>query len=337
MLKRGAFVLEETMEKFNKKSLTSEEQIELLQQRGLSFQNKSDAIEIIKRIGYYHLSSYMRLFQSGQEHLFMPGTEFSQILNVYNFDKDLRHLTFNAIEKIEIAYKASLINILCKEFGSHWFYESEIFINKSIKNELGKIETQQEHILRLIEREIKKKKKKENEYAETFICKYYEKYSEPLLPPFWMIAETLSIGSLHRFYYSLIDKYKRQIISYLGFKEDVTFIAIYSNWLQPICMVRNICAHHSRLFNRKFRIKAKQHKQILEFTGIPNNNFYYIAMIINYYLKTMLLDVSFEQDIINLFQKYPSINKDLLGFPNNWTNFNITRLQKHQLSKKIKP
>lgn len=336
MLKRGAFVLGDGMKKFNKKSLTAEEQVELLQNRGLYFDNISEAVAIIKRIGYYHLSSYMRLFQFGEEHLFLPSARFNDILDLYNFDKELRHITFKAIEKIEIAYRAAMSNTLCKEFGSHWFYELKVFINKFIKNEQGEEETQQEHIIKLIEKEIKKKKKKENEYAETFIGKYYTKYSEPPLPPFWMITETLSIGSLHRFYYSLIDKYKRQIISYLGFKEDATFIALYSNWLQPICMVRNICAHHSRLFNRKFRIKAKQHKQILEFANIPNDNFYYIAMIINYYLRTISDDTSFEQDIINLFQRYSNLDKKLLGFPNDWTRFNITRLQKHQLIKKCK-
>ena len=101
-------------------------------------------------------------------------------------------------------------------------------------------------------------------------------------------------------------------------------------------MVRNICAHHSRLFNRKFRIKAKQHKQILEFANIPNDNFYYIAMIINYYLRTIADDTSFEQELINLFQRYPNLDKKLLGFPIDWVRFNITRLQKHQLIKKYK-
>ena len=59
-------------------------------------------------------------------------------------------------------------------------------------------------------------------------------------------------------------------------------------------------------------------------------------MIINYYLRTISDDTSFEQDIINLFQRYSNLDKKLLGFPNDWTRFNITRLQKHQLIKKCK-
>ncbi|MCQ2789097.1 MAG: Abi family protein [bacterium] len=319
------------MEFFNKDALTAEEQIDLLIKRGLQVADINSAVKTIKRIGYYHLSSYMRFFQCDNKHNFIDNIEFAQIVNLYNFDKELRHITFKAIEQIEIAYRAAISNIMCKQFGSHWFYNDELYISNLIKVNSDEEEfiTQQQQVLNTIQSEIKKKKKN-NKYAETFIKKYYEKYSEPQLPPFWMAAETFTIGSLHRIYYSLKDCYKKQITEYLGFSSDATFIALFSNWLQPICMVRNICAHHSRLFNRIFKIKAKQHNQIAEFKGISNNRFYYISMIINYYLQTMCYDSSFETDIINLFNRYPSINKEKLGFPNDWEHFSITRLKKHE-------
>lgn len=317
------------MEVFDKKSLTAEEQVELLIERGLVVNNKELAVNIIKRNGYYHLSSYMRVFQTGDEHLFIPETSFSQVISLYNFDKELRHITFNAIEKIEIAYRTAISNVMCKTFNSHWFFDDSAYSSKTIINDEGEIETQKEQVLKVIEHEIKKKKKKENEYAETFIGKYYQKYSSPSFPPFWMVAETFSIGALHRVYYSLADIYKRQVISYLGFKEDATFIALYSNWLQPICLVRNICAHHSRLFNRIFKIKAKQHKKIKEFVNVSNNSFYYVSMIINYFLKTFSGDNSFEEEILRLFNEYPDVNKTLLGFPENWNAFSITRIRRN--------
>lgn len=318
------------METFDKKSLTAEEQIDLLKTRGLIINDQTAAVQTIQRIGYYHLSSYMRNFQFGESHQFYANTEFAEIIDLYNFDRDLRHITFKAIEQIEIVYRTAISNIMCKKFGSHWFYNESVFSAKTIINEQGKVETQQEQIFKLIQSEIKKKKKKDNEYAETFIRKYYDKYFEPQLPPFWMIIETFSIGSLHRVYYSLKDIYKKEITTYLGFDKDSTFIALSSNWLQPICMVRNICAHHSRLFNRKFRIKTKQHKFIKEFAQTPNDCFYYIAMVINYYLKTISNDFSFEKELIDLFNKYPKIDKTKLNFPNKWTHFEITRIAKHQ-------
>lgn len=314
--------------KFDKVALDEKEQLDLLIKRGLCVKNKESAKILLKRIGYYHLSSYMRNFQEGENHQFKPNTYFSQIIDLYNFDKELRHITFEAIEKIELAYRAAISNVMCKTFSSHWFYNFNAFKNESkLKMEIKNVETFQEKTINLILDEIKKKKKS-NEYAETFIAKYYEKYSEPDLPPFWMVIETFSLGSLNRLYWVIKDEYKREIVRYLGFKEDVSFIALHSNWLQPLCLVRNICAHHSRLYNRIFKIKAKQHKKIEEFVIADNNRFYYVAMIINYYLRTILQDGSFETNLRTLFHQYSHIDKTKLGFPEYWDRFSITLINK---------
>ena len=93
------------MENFNKESLTVEEQLNLLISRNLKVDDFDSAVAILKRVGYYHLSSYMRLFQKDEKHTFHDGVEFTNLVNLYNFDSELRHITFKAIEKIEIAYK----------------------------------------------------------------------------------------------------------------------------------------------------------------------------------------------------------------------------------------
>lgn len=324
---------------FNKESLSVEEQLNLLIERGLIVEDYCSAINILKRIGYYHLSSYMRNFQITENHKFITNTTFSDIINLYNFDKELRHITFNSIEKIEIAYRAAISNIMCKLENSHWFYNAQYFISTD----------EQKDIIELISREIKKKKKEEKntttselennkrklKYAETFIAKYYEKYDSPELPPFWMVLETFSLGSLNRLYYSLKYQYKRLITDYLGFTVDASFVALHSNWLQPLCMVRNFCAHHSRLFNRTFKIKTKQHKKIAEFLNQKNNCYYYISIVINYYLKTISNDDSYENEIINLFKKYKNIDKTKLGFPDNWSNYTITRINTKNIKQHI--
>lgn len=91
----------------------------------------------------------MRNFQFGEEHLFVPETEFSQILDLYNFDKDLRHITFNAIEQIEIAYRTAISNIMSEIYDSHWFENEEAFLDINEQN----------IVMEIIISEIKKKKK----------------------------------------------------------------------------------------------------------------------------------------------------------------------------------
>lgn len=301
---------------FDKRALSVEDQLNLLLRRGLLVNDRKSAIEMLKVIGYYRLSAYMRNFQYGDEHLFNKGTEFKDIINLYYFDMQLRSICFDAIEKIEIAYRTAITNVMCNTFDSHWFYNQQAF-NKNINIE--------ENVLELIKKEIQKNNKP-NEYAETFINKYYEKYSSPNLPPFWMIIETFTMGSLNRLFNNINQQYKREIIANIGFENDKSFVA-EANWLFPLCVVRNICAHHSRLYNRVFRITPKMHKRIREFDA-SNNTFYYIALIINLYLKNISNDISFEQNLINLFTKYPNIEKTRLGFPKDWNEFTITYLEK---------
>lgn len=145
-----------------------------------------------------------------------------------------------------------------------------------------------------------------------------------------MIIETFTIGSLNKLYQNINSIDKRAIIKYLGFIDDSKFVS-FSNWLYALSVVRNICAHHSRLFNRIFRISPSKHEKIEEFTNQENNKFYYIAMIINYYLITILNDSSFENNLKVLFNKY-KIDKTEMGFPINWEGFSITKINKNLIN-----
>lgn len=298
---------------FNKKSLSASEQIELLKQRGLIIKNTKDAENILKTIGYYRLSSYMRNFQIDKDHNFRQNTAFEEIINLYHFDQKLRQITFSAIEKIEIAYRASISNVMCKAFDSHWFCNAKCLTkNANICD-----------ICDLIEKEITKIKKGDK-YAETFITNYYNKYSAPKLPPFWMVAETFSMGTLNYIFHHIDFKYRNNIMQELGFQLDYKFMST-NNWLYALNVVRNICAHHSRLFNRVFRISPTKHSRVIEFSA-SNTTFYYIAMIIDYYSKILSNDILFENEIISLLSSHPTIDKTKMGFPKNWTRFTYTKV-----------
>ena len=321
MLKWGLpFLYEGLKVKFDKQALTAEEQLEVLIKRGLIIEDKKSAIDILKRIGYYRLSAYMRNFQINSNHEFVKGTNFKKIIDLYNFDRQLRLICFDAIQKIELAYRTAITNVLCKEYGSHWFLDKNTFRDENDFNNCKE----------LIKNEIKKKN---NEYAETFIAKYYEKYDEPEFPPFWADVETFTIGSLNRLYQMLHINNKRKVVEYLGFTFDKKFM-VTANWLFSVCVVRNICAHHSRLFNRVFRISPTKQALINELNTDTRNTFYYLAMIINYYLKTISNDISFEEDLIRLFNKYPNVDKTKMGFPVNWSKFTITPISKQKAKAK---
>ena len=98
---------------FNKTYKTPSESIEILKSRGLSITDESKAQHYLSHIGYYRLSAYMYplLRVPKEDHVFKSGASFEKALTLYRFDKKLRMLLFNEIEKIETALGCKLINI----------------------------------------------------------------------------------------------------------------------------------------------------------------------------------------------------------------------------------
>ena len=92
---------------FNKTYKSPKESIEILRERGLSITDESKAQHYLSHIGYYCLSAYMHplLRMPKEEHLFKGGASFDKVMTLYRFDKKLRMLLFNEIEKIEVAVR----------------------------------------------------------------------------------------------------------------------------------------------------------------------------------------------------------------------------------------
>ena len=90
---------------FTKRFESSENLVNLLESRGLQIYDRNKAIQYLDNIGYYRLSAYMYplLKMPKTAHLYKEGSSFKKVMMLYRFDKKLRLLMFNEIEKIEIA------------------------------------------------------------------------------------------------------------------------------------------------------------------------------------------------------------------------------------------
>jgi len=109
--------------KFSKPPLVIDEQIDLLQQRGLVIDNKDVARHFLQFVSYYRLSQYTYTFEfensdGSRTHVFKENTHFSDIVDLYVFDSKLRTIVMDAIERIEIAFRTSLIDIMSTRHGS---------------------------------------------------------------------------------------------------------------------------------------------------------------------------------------------------------------------------
>ena len=98
------------MTAFNKPAITPEQQLALLEQRGLSILDRPRALAFLQSVSFFRLTPYMRPFQVNAQHSFVAGTGFRQLAEIYDFDRRLRLLVIDAIERAEVAVRGHMSN-----------------------------------------------------------------------------------------------------------------------------------------------------------------------------------------------------------------------------------
>ena len=289
--------------------LTIEEQIDLLKKRGLLFPNKEKARHILQHVSYFRLKSYMMpLMINKLDSLFYPNASFESVYRLYKFDSKLRKIVASELEKIEVSIRTQMTYIIAEEHGAFWFADSNNFVNNTKFNNL----------FRSITEEL-------NRCDDEFITKFSDNYNNDM-PPAWMTMEITSFGTLSMLYkYFKPGHTKRKIAQYYGISDSV-----FESWLHSIVYVRNICAHHSRLWNRVLRVRPLYPKKtamnFIENTA-PSNRIYYVLSIIQYLLQTINPKTSFPQKIRDLLIEFPEINPTAMGFPTNWENESLWQIK----------
>ncbi|WP_461169606.1 Abi family protein [Arthrobacter sp. Z1-15] len=217
-----------------------------LENRGLVVPDHDRAVRYLRHLGYFRLSPYTIPFQSDRvQHLFREGTVFDDVLNLYVFDRALRLLVIDALERAEVAIRAALTDHMATVYQDPcWYIDPAHFKDLRKHNELLDIVRRQveERLSRPPEQRGSDRKYPVDRSA---LEHYLVTYGEPELPPSWLIAEMLTIGQLN----NLIRNLKRRsdktaIAGGIGLNEPVL-----TSWLQTYVRVRNICAHHGRLWN----------------------------------------------------------------------------------------
>jgi len=301
--------------KYPKPALGIPDQIAKMKKRGLQFADEKTAEHHLRYMGYYRLSAYALFFQeiTRQGKPFRPNTTFEQILELYNFDRKLRLLTLDAIERIEVAVRSVLNNEMGLSHGPHWFMEKRFFFSPPYFDH-GKFLSKLREDLTL-QPDGSGKVKPRRPHHEVFINHYYAKYGEPELPPSWMTCETLSLGSLSLLYRNLQSRPARQkIASFFGVDESILY-----GWLHTLTYVRNLCAHHSRLWNHRLVIKfsvARHHQKIIN----RGDSIYAVLVVLHELLKKINPDAHWHKHLLTLMTSHPRTPLAPMGFPDCWSN-----------------
>ncbi len=292
---------------FNKPPLNLREQFALLVARGLTVDDAEDATHYLTHVGYYRLSGYALPFQIGgagaDRHNFKPGVTFDQVLDRYVFDRKLRLLVMDAVEKIEISVRAMLSNAMAARHGAHWYLNPRLFSpNFNHDRFIGDVRQQIGHAVENSKR------------RDIYIEHYYQTYSTPDMPPSWMVFESLNFGTVSFAYMNLAHPGFVAVCSSYGLPHPVLI-----SWLHSINYIRNICAHHSRLWNRECRIRpliARTFKTDLT----PNQRVYAQLVVMQIMLAKIAPVNHWAQKLHGLLAEHPTIALTGMGFPADWAS-----------------
>jgi abortive infection bacteriophage resistance protein len=306
---------------YPKPALSVNDQILKLASRGLIFSDKGRATALLSKVSYQRLKPYFNSFyQPGASpKKFIIGTDFNQIVSLYEFDEKLRSLVFQKLSKIEVAIRTYLVNELSVAHGPHWFLDSNLFLN-----DIHSFETGETRYAVLIQ-DIKKECNQDSDNAS--IKRYFLDYSNPPypeLPPSWMTFEVITFGKLSRLYKLLKNNPDRQMIS-----SKFNLIPLYlDSWLECFSYIRNICAHHGLLWRRKLikqpALPTRKNKKIIATSETTDSRTVYVALVcIQQILLTANIDNAFAFELKELIANAPFKLDEKMGFTSDWQSEKI--------------
>ena len=289
--------------RYTNRAITTEQQIDILKERGLLIDDVERAVKALDIISYFRLAGYWRHFEADHTtHQFREGCRFADIIDLYSFDKQLRALLFTAIQTIEVAVRTKIIKHFALEFGAFWFMDENFATNEA------RFATN----LAVIRKEVERS-------HDDFITEHFRKYNEPELPPVWKTLEVISMGTLSKLYSNFSNATAKHAVAREFGLNHHKFLR---SWLECLAVLRNCCAHHSRLSNRVFPVKPKMPERmpntwIADFSFREQTLYPQLCCVV-YWLNSIVIENTFITDFKQLLISHPSVKTRLLGFPRNW-------------------
>ncbi len=296
--------------KYLKEHLPLEEQAQRLLDRGL-IANKDELIRRLCAVSYYRLSGYLFPFREPESDSFRPGTELRVVWDRYCFDRRLRVLLLDAIERVEVAVRTQLVYHFSRIHGAFGHTRETNLPNLKVVEYIGWREA-------LIEETQRSKEA----FKEHFFRKYGDAHQNL---PIWMVSELMSMGSMLTFYKGVEKTIQGQVAGHFGMPDELLL-----TWLRSLYAARNICAHHSRIWNRILGYapglphKNKHPEWHLQDEAgrklITNNRAGMLLVICRQFLKLISPTSQWQQRVNELLDEYPEIPVAEMGLPEDWRN-----------------
>lgn len=257
-----------------KKATTVEEQIVLLESRGMIIDDKEKAKEILLDIGYYRLGFYWFHFEKtypsikNRNHILKSNTKFCDVISLYYFDCTLRNILSKYLNRIEVNFRTFIIYTVSNQYqNTRWFAEKQIIDSKFL------------NYLPNCYNSIRK---------NMAIKRHHNKYPDDIYAPAWKTLEYMTLGDIIMLYWSLKDNLLKEEISK---HYNITNINVFYNYLNTIRTVRNLCAHGHNIYDLNLQ-KSLQIGPIVNISNERRHNIVGCLLVISYFLK----EISYNRD-----------------------------------------
>lgn len=287
----------------NKDFKTIDEQIVILQSRSLTIEDEAEAKKFLLQNNYYRVSGYSLTLRKND--VFVKSATFRNIEDIYNFDHEFRHIILHHIETIEVQIKSIYTYEFTRVYGPFGYLNSKNFTDQ-LKHK------------KIIHKSNEQKKRQLAH--EAYLKHFVNDLHQPI--PFWAYVDLLTISDISFLYAISEQPLKVTVAQHFGLIMN-RGSEILGQYMHSMTIIRNLCAHGSRIYNRLFEQKPSLNKKekallICRKDGTIDNAHFFGFFLI---MKRLLPAKNFsemKEAIVTLSMKYPFVRLDYYGFPDNW-------------------
>lgn len=259
---------------------------------GVEISDYSFAVAVIKIISPVRLKKYLCEIKD--------EITFEKLVELYNFDRELRNLLLFVLESIEI----SLRNEIALFFKS--YYDGYSYLNPNI------FETEKYHSMFItsLNESINRSLKDKHDFDTQSIINEYG-----FLLPIDIAVEYFSFGMLSKFYSNMkeLDKQNfRKICHY-----SPSFL---KSAMRCLTYLRNSCAHAVRIYGKVFPFIPKIPNKISVEKANERKLWHYIIALYLLFPEKEKWNEDFYDRLIHIIQKY-NITLSHIGFPADYATF----------------
>ena len=261
--------------------------------------DREHAAHYLRHIGHHRLSSYWRpfLLQSthSTDHVFQKGVDFGHVIAYYTFDGYLRSTLTEALGQIEVSARALWAGQLAAEGGEKAHLNPNLFTGQEYRKNLPELEQSYQRIA----------ERGNPDWNDATI---------------WEVTEAMSFGQLSKWYGTVADRQIRRAIAKSYHVNPRILLSILRN----LAHLRNICAHHGRLWNRSLRTGLVVPNAVASYCNVNAEDQLYNRLVIIAFLVGIIDPENYwKSELVDLMDAYRIIDKDRMGFPANWMDLEV--------------